>query len=419
MKIAITDCYASNTALVDALENAGHQTVHIITNTNPPPCFAEAALPQTSLGTVDASQSWSDTISTLATLGVERVLAGSEAGVYTADRLAADLDLPGNAVSTSSLRRNKADMQQALQDAGLRSVKSWSIGSRADLDAIKAELPPNIVVKPQDSFGNDGVQIREIDTDKTWDQFCRDVETSLGATTMLGDIQTSLLVQEHLAGREIVVNTVSRDGQHVVTDCWEYTKIDVNGMPDRVSAAVSLCPHELPDNLLKYALQTLDVVGVEHGPAHAEYFITDTGPVLMEVAARLSGADTASHAHESMGCSQIDALVDDVSGTLDWKQRTGTLPKLKQHVAMYYLTSSGTGVFQNFAKLDQVQNLASYWKFMPRISAGEQLSHTADEFAEPGMVSIKHPTQSVLWRDLFTLHYLDGDGFYETKQDQP
>lgn len=417
MKIAVVDCYASNTMLVDALESAGHQTVHVTSTATPPPCFADAAFPRTTHGTVDVSADWDGAVRDLANLNVARVFAGSEAGVACTDRLAEALGLPGNAPETTAQRRNKAAMQHALNERGLRTVKTWTVRSGTDLVSVRDQLPSHVICKPQDSFGNDGVEPHRTDTDHGWDSLCRAVGQQLGRPTVLGQVRDVLLIQEHLVGREIVVNTVSSEGRHVVTDCWEYTKVDVHGIADRVSAAVSLCPSEVPEDLLKYAMQTLDSVGIEHGPAHAEFFLTDNGPVLMEVAARLSGADTATHARESMGNSQVDTIVTGLEADYDWAQQAQTLPRAHKHVAMYYLTSSATGRFVDFPKLPAVEKLTSYWKFMPRVMFGDQLTPTADEFAEPGMVSLSHHDRSILWRDLLTLHYLDGDGFYTTDRD--
>lgn len=73
---------------------------------------------------------------------------------------------------------------------------------------------------------------------------------------------------------------------------WRYAK---ERRGDRLGTHLSstLVDPEDPvvDVLFSYVCQVLDATGVRNGPAHVEVMITDDGPRLIEIGARLAGAE--------------------------------------------------------------------------------------------------------------------------------
>ncbi|MEU2424028.1 hypothetical protein ABZ619_23890 [Streptomyces sp. NPDC007851] len=111
-----------------------------------------------------------------------------------------------------------------------------------------------------------------------------------GTTSAFGDRITEVVAQEYLVGAEYVVNTVSCEGVHTVTDVWSTDRVSANGVRDLVVAQV-LLRHEDPvvDDLVRYGFQVLDALGVRFGAAHLEIKLTPDGPRLVEAGARPSG----------------------------------------------------------------------------------------------------------------------------------
>lgn len=170
----------------------------------------------------------SQTLAALQALPFEiiAVMAGAETGVELADSLSARMGLRSNGEAKSLARRNKYVMGEAVRQSGVRAVKQRACTSAPQVIEFLASLtavPLKCVVKPVQSAGTDDVFL------------CSSEEEALTAFSRifmkrngLGLVNESVLVQEFLAGKEYVIDKVSRDGVHKLVAIWEYDKRSVN-----------------------------------------------------------------------------------------------------------------------------------------------------------------------------------------------
>lgn len=92
-------------------------------------------------------------------------------------------------------------------------------------------------------------------------------------------LNSSVLVQEFLAGKEYVVDSVSVEGIHKTVAIWEYDKREANNAKF-VYYGMRLFESdsgEREDALVAYMHKVLDALGVRHGPSHGEIMWTSTG----------------------------------------------------------------------------------------------------------------------------------------------
>lgn len=146
-----------------------------------------------------------------------------------------------------------------------------------------------IVVKPLDGAGSAGMS--RCDS-------LGDVRAAFSAIGRLArhqgnviSVNDQVLAQELLRGTEYVVDTVSLDGYHKVTDIWECVKGAHYGSAF-VYEYFDLLPCEgsIQDELIAYVPGSLNALDISLGPAHARvYYREDTGPVLVEVGSRIGG----------------------------------------------------------------------------------------------------------------------------------
>jgi len=339
------------------------------------------------------------------------VITGGELGVELADRLSEALGLTTNGTALSAARRDKYVQIETVRAAGLRATRQLLVTDEDQLTRWHGALGGRIVVKPARSAGNDGVA------------FCDEPAEAVaayravaGARNIFSQRNDAVVAQEHLAGTEYVVNTVSRNGGHRATDLWRYTKISANGVRDRISGAV-LVPPSAPEwsPLVGYAHEVLDALQVRHGPAHHEIMLTDDGPCLVEVGVRLCGADTAAQALLALGESQVERTVQaylDPEAFLADCDRPQTV---QLHVAMAFLTSPVTGTLRGYPLLDHVRTLESCHEIQIGVEPGGHLPLTIDDTTEPMMVVLAHERPEVVARDLGTVGWLDGHGFYHVE----
>lgn len=235
-----------------------------------------------------APASYDELLAQLKQYDIVCAVVGHETGAEVGDRLAADLGLPGNPPASSRRHRDKDAMQQALKDHGLRHIRGKIIHSAAEAEAfIDEEGLGKTVVKHIDGMSSTGLHICD-----TRAQALAAVQLELGKTNGFGKETGAVLLQEFIAGTEYVVNTVSCNGKHCITDVWRYRKVAVgsDGNPyDHAMLLTRLEPEHV--EMCRYALQAVDALDINYGPTHGEYMLTETGPVLIEAGSRPMGAN--------------------------------------------------------------------------------------------------------------------------------
>ncbi|WP_217510246.1 ATP-grasp domain-containing protein [Streptomyces vilmorinianum] len=406
--VVMVDVYAPTLRLARAFQEEGHPVVRVQSTPEVPPVYRSSFRTEEFADDIVHYGAFETTLAAVAAHRPAAVLTGGELGVELADRLSAALGLATNGTRLSAARRHKHTQIETIKAAGLPGTRQHlAVSARYAADWHR-ELGGRAVVKPVRSAGNDHVS------------FCASPEETaaayekiMAATNIFSFRNEGVVVQEHLEGTEYVVNTVSRDGRHRCTDVWRYMKISANGVTDRISAAVSTHPGSAERaRLVEYGFDVLDALEVRHGPAHLEIMLTPDGPRLVEAGIRLCGADAAYFARLAAGESQIERTVDAYLRPERFLATVGDAHRVERHVAMAYLTSPVSGTLAGYPLLPQVEALESFHNVHIAVPEGGRLPLTVDDTTEPMMIGLAHASEHVLARDLNTVHYLDGAGFY-------
>ncbi len=208
------------------------------------------------------------------------ILPGSEDGVVLATKLANELGLLANPVESLDAMTLKDEMQNALKRAGIRYIKGETVKSLEEaLKFYRNSGLKEVVVKPIRSAASVGVTICSNE-----DELCHSVQSTLGAEGFFGERIDEVVIQERIRGDEYVVNTVSHNGVHRVTTLWRYYKKQTpegNYIYDHMDSVNELGISH--GELVEYAYNVADAIGVKYGPIHGEYMIDEKGPVLIEV----------------------------------------------------------------------------------------------------------------------------------------
>ncbi|ACC98549.1 Putative phosphoribosylglycinamide synthetase [Elusimicrobium minutum Pei191] len=234
------------------------------------------------------------------------VIPGTESGVEVAERLSEYFKLPSNDFKTVALRRDKHLMQQALKNAGLKYISFLKTAKVEEaLSWIEKNNFKKIVIKPLMSAGTDGVKVCE-DKDSVKKAF----ESLIGTKDGFGRKNDEVLVEQFIEGKEIVVNCVSRGGEHILTDVMIYNKIltvDKNPVYDASLLIKNLTPEF--KECVDYTFKVLNVLGIKYGASHTEIMLTPEGPVLIETGARVMGRLSEIY-WEALGRNSIDLILD-------------------------------------------------------------------------------------------------------------
>jgi biotin carboxylase len=301
------------------------------------------------------------------------IVPGSETGVELADALVEQL-LPGsgNVPGLTRARRDKWHMAQALARAGVPHLRQFC---SADVDELAAWVADAgladraLVVKPPKSMATDEVHL--VTPEEDLRPLARRI---LRTRNVAGLPNTSVLVQEHAAGTEYLVDTYSVDGRHGLVDVCRYTK---SRRGDRIGLynRVEFLPPDAPEvaQLQPYAQQVLDAVGIRNGCGHAEIMMTADGPRLIEVGARPAGGGHQFITEAATGDNHIQRTVRHrVHGEFRPSY------ELRQHLSAVFISSPATGTWLNAEIFDEVDALPTLWRKHFPFGTGDVVRATED-----------------------------------------
>ena len=313
------------------------------------------------------------------------IIAGSEDGVTLALRLSRDLLLPGNPYELIDKMTNKYYMHKALKDAGVRYIRGEVFDNAEDaLNFYDSLDTDRVVIKPPHGAASVGVR------------FCssrQEVEENfnrqLGSVGMLGDVTDKLLLQERISGREFIVNTITIDGQHMVTSIWAYEKKALdNGSIVYVGmeAVDTVTPEAFV--LTAYAFDVLDAIGIQQGPVHGEYMLDEKGPVLIEVNCRcMGGCYPADYGDKIFGHHETDIALDSYLDPERVRQKLPKLYKTYRHARVKFLISPESIPLKNSPIIGLIPFLKSYYLCSISNSAlNDSIHRTIDLETSPGTI---------------------------------
>jgi len=204
--------------------------------------------------------------------------AGTDFSVTVA-RVAEEMGLPGIPFENAFAATNKARMRTVFTENGLPSPRFFAITSLKDCREVAADLSFPVVVKPVDNMGARGV--RKIDI--------KEKLTTAVEEAMKHSAATEVIVEEYMQGDELSLDAVVYKG-----------KITICGVADR---KIRFAPYfvemghtiptaiddQLADQAVSLFKRGIRALGISLGAAKGDVKLTPEGPVIGEIAARLSG----------------------------------------------------------------------------------------------------------------------------------
>ena len=277
---------------------------------------------------IDEDDDFDVFISKLKKYDIAAVFVGSETGVRLTDRIVKALGLRGNDCDTVDYRCTKAGMFEALDKAGLRRIETKKVACRDDIKMFWEEHGlSTCVLKFSESNSAVGLKVCQ-----SLDDALEYYEVLKGLPNAMGRVGDDILIQECVSGTEYVVDTLSCNGEHMVTDIWVYQKVrtaDGAVLYDYAKLVKDLEPGHV--QMIQYLYSVLDAVDMKWGPCHSEVMVDRNGPVLIEVNARPLGlAMTDRYLDEFLGHHITDMAVDtylDPSRFEGLKRRVYSPPK--------------------------------------------------------------------------------------------
>lgn len=212
-----------------------------------------------------------------------------------------ELSLPGISMDTAIKATDKGEMIKVFQKSGVEHPWFYIVKDAFEFSQIKNKLTFPCIIKPTDNAGSRGVVLVKKPAELS-DAYNYSKEQSRGGT---------VIIEEYLTGREVSVEIVALDGEiHVL----QVTDKITTGAPHFVEMGHTQPSRLGDDNVEKIkdlARRAVKAIGISNGPAHVEIMITEKGPKLIELGARMGGDCITTHLVPlSTGVSMIDATIN-------------------------------------------------------------------------------------------------------------
>ncbi|MBO5939087.1 MAG: ATP-grasp domain-containing protein [Clostridia bacterium] len=224
------------------------------------------------------------------------------------------LGLCGISFDTAIKSTDKGEMIRTFEVNGVEHPWYYILSNPNEFEDVIANITFPCISKPTDNSGSRGVILIHNDDE------LRDAVSYSSSNGRCGGV----IVEEYMVGPEVSVEIISVDGQpHVL----QVTDKLTTGAPHFVEMGHSQ-PSRLPESdvikIKDLACRAVKAVGIENGPAHVEIILTDNGPKMVELGARMGGDCITTHLVPlSTGVNMIESTIRIACGEIpDIKTKT-------------------------------------------------------------------------------------------------
>lgn len=353
---------------------------------------------------------YEETVEMVKELNPKIIIPATEGGVAMATKLSHDLNLMGNPIENLDAMTLKDEMQNRLAENNLRHIKGTSVTSIEEaIEYYEKEGFKEVVVKPKIGAASVGVRI------------CSNKEEMINAVSDLlnnygffGNLLNEVVIQERIKGEEYIVNTVSHKGVHRVTTIWKYDKITTSEGGHIYNHMDSIAELGLGESeIVEYAYDVADAIGIQYGPIHGEYMVDENGPVLIEVNCRAMGGQLDRKFLDRLsGQHETDSILDSYLNPDKFYRELKKGYNLYGHASLKFFNVPNDLVAKS-APLNHISNrLKSHYKTsMAEINELQPFSKTQDLETSCGTVYLFHEDAFQLNKDLEFLNGIEKNAF--------
>lgn len=291
----------------------------------------------------------------------------------------------------------KSKMRDRLKEYGVPIPKYFAA---EDFDAfMKAvnTLHENCIVKPADNAGSRGVVLLEPEERRTPDML---IQIPGMDSLMLMEVETenpkalikrleaygrllyqysrensrngTVMVEEVMTGPEVSVEALVIEGEpHIITVTDKY----ITQPPYFVELAhcePSVLDGHTIEEIKTVAAQAIRAIGIENAPAHVEIKVTEDGPKIVELAARLGGDFITSRLVPlSTGIDMVGASVLLATG-----EKPDLSPKRQQGAAIHFIHAEKEGILSEIVLPEGLQGQAGVEEVALYKKLGEKINGT-------------------------------------------
>lgn len=293
---------------------------------------------------------------------------GSEESMMLAYEVADELGKSVNSPQSVALLNDKLAMRKLLHDKGISAIRFAIAEHWSEVAALLTDFTLPVVVKPTTLSASRGTYLLTDAADLP----------SWGETLAAYSYDGPLLVEEYLRGPEFSVETLTVRGEHHVIGV---TRKLLGPLPHFVERGHLFGAPATTETsrVAALAVELLDAVGYQCGPAHTEIILTGDGPRIVESQARLGGDKIPDIIEIATGFDIKRAMFGTLAGRAPHPHRADSIG----HIA--YL-SFPSGVLRSVSGVDEARELDFVHTLNFPFSVGDVLPETVSSKTRHGFV---------------------------------
>lgn len=212
----------------------------------------------------------------------------SDMPVRSVAAVAKELNLVGISEETALKATNKAFMRECLKEHDVPIPKFFRVKNMDEYNKAVNSINERFIVKPVDNSGSRGVVLVNKFDNKEAINHAPEYSKKFSRS---GDI----VVEEYMKGPEVSVETISIDGDVNIIQITDKLTTGAPYFVEMGHSQPSRLSSDVKDKIKKVALSAVNAIGIKNGPSHTEIIVTDEGPKIVELGARLGGDNIATH----------------------------------------------------------------------------------------------------------------------------
>lgn len=264
---------------------------------------------------------------------------------------------------------NKLLMRQTCSENGIPTPRFITI-ENPSVENLKDTLKTfgfPAVIKP--TFGSQSYGVKKIESMETLEE---DIEEIINLTKqtkkeVFKNFNGKFLIEEYLSGKVISVDGIVNNNEILIAGMVEFVMgkephftQEANYIPARLNEDVEKKCHDMARNIIK-------VLGFNNCGFHCEMRLTENGPRLIEIAARLPGGPLQLGYQKAFGYNFASSLVN------VWLGEKITLTKnTKNHVLQKAVFPNKNGTIENIVGYENIRKISGVWDFVLISNKGEK-----------------------------------------------
>ena len=260
--------------------------------------------------------------------------------VRSVAKAAETCNLIGINMDTAIKATDKGEMIKAFENKGVEHPWYHIIKDKKEFDSIKEKVIYPCIMKPIDNAGSRGVVLVQ-NIEELENGYIYSVEESRNG---------GVIIEEYMIGPEVSVEVMSINGEpHIL----QVTDKITTGAPHFVEMGHTQ-PSRLTDENVKkikdLAYRAVKAIGIINGPAHVEIILTDKGPKMVELGARMGGDCITTHLVPlSTGIDMVRATIEMACG-----KKIDIIPKFTKGSAIRYFNTD-LGIIKSIKGIEEAK----------------------------------------------------------------